>query len=137
MDNILNSANEWLKYAYNDINSFKVLYSQMSPPPLEIILFHCRQCVEKALKAFLVFNDCFIDKTHDLYFINEKCKSFDKEFSKFTNECKLISVYAVRTRYPNEIQIDQGIVDIAIKFSESVLSTVREKIINLEHERQI
>ncbi len=36
-------------------------------------LFHCRQAVEKALKAFLVWRDHPFRKTHDLVELTRQC----------------------------------------------------------------
>ncbi|MBN2050303.1 MAG: HEPN domain-containing protein [Spirochaetales bacterium] len=37
-----------------------------APGPLEIICFHCQQAAEKALKAYLAYNEIRPPKTHDL-----------------------------------------------------------------------
>lgn len=64
---------EWMEYAQRDILSAKYLTS-MKPEPLEIICFHCQQAAEKALKAYLVFLEIRVPKTHDLDQLLELCE---------------------------------------------------------------
>ena len=53
---------EWLRIAKMDITAAQQLYTQQQNPrhrPIEIILFHCQQGAEKALKAYLVQHGVF------------------------------------------------------------------------------
>jgi len=46
---------EWLRYARMDIDAAHQLFSQQQNPrhrPIEVILYHCQQGGEKALKVF-------------------------------------------------------------------------------------
>jgi HEPN domain-containing protein len=40
-------ADEWLQFAYMDIDSAQFLYDNKHPRPLEIICYHCQQSAEK------------------------------------------------------------------------------------------
>jgi len=56
---------EWLKFARQDINAAQQLFSQQQNPrhrPIEIILYHCQQGAEKALKAYIVNNGILTKK---------------------------------------------------------------------------
>ena len=48
---------EWLSFARMDITAAQDLFykqQNLHHRPIEIILYHCQQCAEKALKAFIV-----------------------------------------------------------------------------------
>jgi HEPN domain-containing protein len=60
-----NLYRQWFKFAADDYaaaNHMLTLY----PLRLEIICYHCEQCVEKMLKGFLTARDIEPPKTHDL-----------------------------------------------------------------------
>jgi HEPN domain-containing protein len=57
-------SEEWLAYAYTDIQSAEVLvgaaiYGQAC--------FHCQQCVEKAFKSILVKQDRLVPRIHSIF----------------------------------------------------------------------
>ena len=49
-------AEEWLRYATEDLETAEILLGPASPKPKQA-LFHAQQAVEKAPKAFPVFHD--------------------------------------------------------------------------------
>lgn len=55
------TCEEWLKFSRADLNAAEVLMQQHKKS-IEIILYHCQQAAEKALKAFLVNNGIRPDK---------------------------------------------------------------------------
>ena len=78
-----NDCLEWLRYASMDIDAAQQLYSQQQNPrqrPIEIILYHCQQGAEKALKAFMVQNGHYPPKTHDLQDLRLICRQWDIRF---------------------------------------------------------
>jgi HEPN domain-containing protein len=44
---------DWIRHAKSDLNTTKHMFEYVYPKETEISAWHCRQCVEKALKAFL------------------------------------------------------------------------------------
>jgi len=69
----LDIAYEWLRYANNDLVVAKHCFEALYPKQKEIASYHCQQCAEKALKAFLIYKDIEPPKTHDLKFPDELC----------------------------------------------------------------
>ena len=55
---------DWLKKASSDLKASKKLSDD--DETLDCSVFHTHQCAEKALKAFIVFIQQAIPKTHDL-----------------------------------------------------------------------
>lgn len=90
---------QWVPKADNDL---KVAEHEMaiceSERVTDAIYFHCQQAVEKYLKAYLVFKEVEFGKTHNLEFLNEKCRQLDGSFeSIFLGD---LSFYAVSTSLP-------------------------------------
>lgn len=118
----------WLIKAEHDLIATKVMNA--SGQPIEdIVCFHAQQCVEKCLKAFLVFKDVHIEKTHDLTRLVEICSEKDKEFYRFEDLADKLSSYATAPRYPNEWrEISSSEAVLAIKDAEKVMEFIKEKL---------
>jgi HEPN domain-containing protein len=58
------SVKEWLDFAGVDLLAAERLCSDEKLT--RVVCFHCQQCVEKSLKAFLESKDIIPPKTHDL-----------------------------------------------------------------------
>ena len=95
---------KWLIKANNDM---RVAENEMMLPPddivTEAICFHCEQCVEKFLKAYLITGNIDFKKTHNLEFLLELCIKKDAEFEKIN--LGDLSFYAVEIRYPDEFYL--------------------------------
>jgi HEPN domain-containing protein len=92
----------WIIKADNDLKTGKDELATVNPAT-DTVCFHMQQCVEKYLKAFLVYNNHEISKTHNLTFLLQECIDLDKEFEKLQKlEADELSVYAVDSRYPDD-----------------------------------
>lgn len=58
--------NEWIAKAENDLIAGRQILKLGASGPLDTVCFHAQQCVEKYLKAMLVFLAVPFPKTHDL-----------------------------------------------------------------------
>jgi len=66
MDDVKRLAIErWLVKANNDLRTAQTMIT-VEDPPTDTVCFHAQQCAEKALKAFLVFQDVHVERTHSL-----------------------------------------------------------------------
>ena len=105
---------EWMKFASTDINAAQQLFSQQQNPrqrPIEIILYHCQQGAEKALKAYIVQNGSFPPKTHELQELRLLCKQWDSRFEnvRLINHCAFLDPFSVVVRYPrHNISLDSN-----------------------------
>ena len=123
MDN-LKHAKEWLKYAETDYD-VAVHLSSHHPVPIEIICFHCQQAGEKALKAILAYYDKDIPRTHNLHSVLELCGVHYPEMTDaFSTQAKRLTDFAVIIRYPNEIEVTEADMVLALKSAEQILSYV-------------
>ncbi len=124
---IYGTVKEWIEYADKDISSAKYLFS-MHPKPLEIICYHCQQCAEKALKAFLIKNNHEVKRTHDLMLLQNDCKNISQQFDTLTLECAVLKNYSVTSRYPYPLEISEIDTENAIKYAETILEFVKKSI---------
>lgn len=89
--------NEWIEKANKDIKAANRL--KEDEDMTEIVCFHCQQAVEKYLKALLIFNNEDVQKTHNIDFLLNKCKIYNKELEKYIGNS--LTDYAVDLRYPD------------------------------------
>lgn len=118
---------DWIKIAEEDLQAAKFL-KKMEPTPLEIICFHCQQSAEKYLKAFLVKNNIVIKKTHDLEILLKKCIEVNDDLINLKKSAIRLTDYAVKLRYPYRFDINNKIMEIAIKDAENIKKTIKKLI---------
>jgi len=118
----------WIQRAENDISSAYLLTEKMYPVPTEIVCFHCQQAAEKYLKAFLVYNDLEPPKTHDLIELAKLCSNYDKDFPVIIPKCEYLIPFAVQTRYPSKIEIEEEDMKKALAFAQAIIEFVKSKI---------
>ena len=69
-------------------------------PLLDTAAYHCQQAAEKAMKAFLVFRDVRVRKTHDLEELIAETTALTPNYAGLTDAAKRITEYATMFRYP-------------------------------------
>ncbi len=128
------NPNEWILYAESDLAvaaggrlSKKILY--------ETLCFHCQQSVEKALKALLVFYGTNFPKTHDIEFLLKLLKQNHIAIPKQVDKSKVLSLYAVISRYPgDEMEVNAKEYKVALQLSSTVLKWAKS-IIENKHDK--
>jgi HEPN domain-containing protein len=98
----MKKVSEWIQRAENDFDTVEILLKENSKS-YEIICFHCQQCIEKYLKAFLIANNKSFPKIHDLVKLTGICNEVDTSFSELSEDLAELNEYAVATRYPGEV----------------------------------
>ena len=121
-------ADEWLLFANNDLISARHLFEDLYPKQTNIAAYHCQQCAEKALKAFLVFHDIDPPKIHDLDKLVKLCQDIDGNFSNVEIECASLTRYGVASRYPREVYVDDAIAKTLIERAQKVYDFSAAKI---------
>ncbi|MFH1643637.1 MAG: HEPN domain-containing protein [bacterium] len=127
MENLsMQEHDKWLKIAKEDLAVAKLAL------PNELfssVAYHCQQSAEKSLKAFLVFKDQEIIKTHDLYKNLEMCLKFDRNFDKLYSQIRYLNPFSTKFRYPTEFDIPEfDEAKLAIKYAKNILNFVLKKI---------
>ena len=92
------TVQRWLHRAAHDLRTAQTMLSQ-EDPPTDVVCFHCQQCAEKWLKAFLVWAGQDFPKTHDLPEVLGLCVRHDPGFRDLQQAAVALTPYAVATRY--------------------------------------
>ena len=94
---------EWIYKAEEDFESALHLVKKDRKPVPDSICFHCQQCIEKYLKAFLILNNIEPPQIHDLQRLKAICSNVDESFEEISEELDILNAYAVNFRYPGEV----------------------------------
>lgn len=94
---------EWIYKAEEDFESALHLVKKDRKPVPDSICFHCQQCIEKYLKAFLILNNVEPPEIHDLQRLKAICSNVDESFEEISEELDILNAYAVNFRYPGEV----------------------------------
>lgn len=116
----------WYAKADEDILAADIV-SEASPMLYDVAAFHAQQCAEKYLKAFLAFNEIFPPKVHDIKQLLDLASGFDISFEEL-REAESLSKYSVRSRYPDDFDVDKQQCDEIILLAKRVKNFVRNKI---------
>lgn len=127
----IDTVQKWITKAESDLKIGKDEIITDNPAT-DAICFHMQQCVEKYLKAYLIFNNKEIRKTHDITEILNACCSIDSEFNTlFDLNVDELTTYAVEVRYSEEfyfpsIEETKLAIEIAEKVKFFVLRKLKE-----------
>jgi HEPN domain-containing protein len=113
---LLTKAEHDLQAAENLIHS--------KPQVLDAACFHCQQCAEKYLKAYLFSKGIDFEKIHDIKKLQSDCAKIDKDFLDLNFEN--LDIYAVEARYADnfllpELSEAEKYFEIARQIKELVL----------------
>jgi len=130
----LDEVRSWLIKARQDLEASAWLLE--SPRALYgAVGFHCQQAAEKALKAYLAWQDQPFEKTHSLVALVGMCLEFDSDFDTLRNAATTLTPFAVTIRYPGDMP------DISAKEAREALNLARQiwdfVLIHLPKETQI
>ena len=126
---------QWLMFSHTDFKAAQLL--AQSDDLVAPALYHIQQCVEKALKAYLVLKNIAIPRTHNLTELLNACSSADKSFESIKNTSKSLSSYATITRYPNSRfeKLTVTTLQVAMQQALDILANIKTKmqeVMNLE-----
>jgi len=114
----------WLGKATQDLSAAEVLNRDQDAFS-EVILFHCQQAAEKALKSFLQWSDKRPPRTHDLILLLGLCVDLNPQFEELAESCQALQALAVDPRYPVEASDPDFLPpDEAIQYAHHVLDCV-------------
>jgi HEPN domain-containing protein len=95
------AVHAWLLKAQRDLAVAHKL-SGDDDPYLDSAIYHCQQAAEKAIKAYLVFQDQRFEKTHDLELLTGLAQPYEAGFSSLLKPAVLLTPYASEFRYPGD-----------------------------------
>ncbi|MDR2197813.1 MAG: HEPN domain-containing protein [Coriobacteriales bacterium] len=109
----------WVSLADADLKSARIL-AERHPPLNENACFHAQQAVEKALKSILVANGEFPTKTHALDDVLKEVAKYTGELEAYSQKALFLNPFAVISRYPNQLEIDDAITKKALAYAEEI-----------------
>mgnify|MGYP003318884384 CR=1 FL=1 len=118
---------DWQEKADHDLRSVNLIRKDY-PLMTDILLFHCQQALEKSFKAFLVTNQVEFEQVHDLQYLCNLCSDIDSSLKTMEKECVTLTSFAVRIRYPNEINISDEMALHLANTTEKYCRTINGKI---------
>jgi HEPN domain-containing protein len=116
---------DWIDAANRDLNAANILLNHECGN--DLVAFHCQQCVEKSLKAYLIFKGKGIVSTHSLIYLCKLCQSIDPVFRQHIKDCGFLNQYYVETRYPADepMKIDDYEINECIKISSDIFAYIK------------
>ncbi len=93
---------EWVGKAEEDYEVAITLVRKRKRPTPNAVCFHCQQCAEKYLKAFLVRHQVAFPKIHDLRELRRLSVVVDPTIDLITDLLIRLAPYAVEFCYPGE-----------------------------------
>ena len=90
---------QWFVYAGRDLRAAKAL-RDLGSDQSGAVTFHCQQCVEKAVKGYLVFHGVRPPKIHVIGDLADLVQKIDPAIGKKVRKAKRLTDYAVAFRYP-------------------------------------
>jgi HEPN domain-containing protein len=120
-------TSEWVEKADNDFHSADILLTAGEFPIPDSACFHCQQCAEKYLKAFLQEHMVRFERTHSLILLLDLCTSLDKGFEELKRDLEQLENYSVAVRYPG-VKIPVEIAEEAFIKTKKVRQFVRNKL---------
>jgi len=118
---------EWIQKAEQDFSSADVLLHAGEAPLPDTACFHCQQCAEKYLKAYLQEHQIEFERRHDLMPLLDLCASLEVDFAAIKSDLQTLDRYAVIVRYPG-ITLDAEISESALDAAERVRNFIRKKL---------
>ena len=118
---------EWVAKADNDFYSADMLLHSGDVPMIDTACFHCQQCAEKYLKAYLQEHRVRFERIHILMTLLDLCIPIDEDFRKIADALDSLEGYAVAIRYPGAI-VSIELAEAAFKVTKSVRVFVRRKL---------
>ena len=118
---------EWLFKAEHDLESAKGLFNLGL---FDTAIYHTQQCSEKVLKAYLVFKNQPLPKTHNLDMLCLLCIDLDSEFDNIYLDALDLNGLDVTFRYPGaQLMPFKKDVEAAIETAEKIFDFVNQKIV--------
>ncbi|HAH19741.1 MAG TPA: DNA-binding protein [Candidatus Omnitrophica bacterium] len=121
------SISEWVEKAEGDYETVVDLIKKRRKRQRYIIAFHCQQCVEKYLKALLVYHRIEFPRQHDLEELLALLLRKDPLLAPLRDELKQLTPFAVAFRYPGE-EINSEESKKAVSMAKRLRVILRERL---------
>ena len=106
---------EWVQKAESDFETATRAMRWRKKPQLDTVCYHCQQCAEKYLKAFLVQHRVNFPWIHHLPRLNELCLQVDGSFALISDLLETLNPFEAETRYPGYFADKNGSSDFCVQ----------------------
>lgn len=103
-DNDSRRYGDWLSRAKEDLEAARLLLQ--SAATLNAAAFHCQQCIEKALKGYILFKNGNHVDGHNLTWLCRQAIKSDPRFQEWLDESAALNRYYIETRYPTDVPVE-------------------------------
>ena len=119
---------DWLYYAAIDLRSAKLLLDDSRC--YNMIAFHCQQCIEKALKGYLLWRKHHLYDGHNLPWLCKQAVQEDPHFQIYLPFTSALNHYYIEARYPADflLQMDEQTVSDLIVDTTDMLTFVNSLV---------
>lgn len=95
---------DWLDCAGEDLKAAKLLLGSGSL--MNMAAFHCQQCIEKALKGYILFKNRGHVDGHNLTWLCRQAVRLNHRFLEWLDESAVLNRFYIETRYPSDIPLE-------------------------------
>ena len=115
---------DWIYHAY--IDRLSALELCKDTTLYDAAAFHCQQCIEKALKGYLLYKSRHLLDGHNLTWLCKQAAMMDSSFVQWLDESAVLNRYYIETRYPADIpmEIDGGTMESLMTMSGDMLDFI-------------
>jgi HEPN domain-containing protein len=118
----------WLIKAARDITAAEQLFTH-AEPLLDVIVYHCQQAAEKALKGYLFWHDIVFRRTHDLNELLHQCITVDPTLSMLNDAAQFLTPFAALFRYPGPmLEPPTHEAQVALDHAKTVFAEIRLRL---------
>ena len=117
---------EWLRFAHNDLEAAKWLCTKSEFS--HIVIFHCHECIEKALKAIWIMQGGTVRKTHDIRTLLQNVWDQQTWLKDFEDGVADIHEYYGQTRYPASENIGMDDARQCVVIAEVIFETISKHL---------
>ena len=94
---------DWLEMAARDLLAARLLIEQKQC--LEVAGFHCQQCIEKVIKAYIIHHTNLLVDGHNLTWLCRQASKYHIAFREWLNKSAEMNRLYIETRYPSDVEL--------------------------------
>lgn len=94
---------DWLEASAVDLLAARILLEKKQC--FEISAFLCQQCIEKSLKAYLLFETGRLFDGHNITWLCRQAGKQDRAFNVWISKLATMSRLYIETRYPSDVEL--------------------------------
>jgi HEPN domain-containing protein len=102
---------DWLERSCEDIACARLLKEEDKCH--NSAAFHCQQCIEKALKAYILLKSDQLVDGHNLTWLCRQAMRYDKRFDDWLDESASLNKCYIETRYPADLPLALDSAEVA------------------------